>query len=436
MDSIWKMTSNPGAHQSLTSDVKTDVLIIGGGITGILCAYVLKNAGVDCIIAESGKICEKTTANTTAKITLQHGLIYDKLIRRFGTEKASLYLKAQTDAINAYDSLCKDIDCDYKKENAFVYSTSDKRKLERELEAYNKLKCNVLFTDKPNIPIKTAGAIGVPNQSQFHPLKFISALSKNTTIYENTHVSEVGNEYALANGFKIRYKKIILATHFPFIDKHGLYFLKMFQHRSYVIALKNAGHFDGMYVDECKSGISFRSYNDILMLGGGAHRTGKSGGGWSEPENFAREHYRGAQIIAKWAAQDCITLDGIPYIGEYSKNTKNMYVATGFNKWGMTSAMISGMILRDMILGKQNEYSEVFSPSRTILRPQLAVNIAESLVGILKPTTPRCSHLGCALKYNRDEHSWDCSCHGSRFDESGKMLNNPANKNKCFNKRR
>ena len=224
--------------------------------------------------------------------------------------------------------------------------------------------------------------------------------------------------------------KIIVTTHFPILNKHGSYFLKLYQHRSYVLALKGAQHLDGMYVDEDKKGLSFRTYGDLLLLGGGSHRTGKKGGNWHELEEFARKYYPSARVVSKWATQDCMSLDGVPYIGQYSKNTPDLYVATGFNKWGMSSSMVSAMILSDLVQGKPNEYAQVFSPSRSILRPQLAINALESTVGLLTPTAPRCPHLGCALKYNKAEHSWDCPCHGSRFSESGELINNPATDDK------
>ena len=197
-----------------------------------------------------------------------------------------------------------------------------------------------------------------------------------------------------------------------------------------MIALEGAQKAEGMYVDECDKGLSFRSYGDQLLLGGGGHRTGKQGGCWQELEEFAAKYYKDAKIKTKWATQDCMTLDGVPYVGHYSRSIPNVFVATGFNKWGMTNAMASADILCDLISGKANRYSAVFSPSRTMIRPQLAANVFESAVGLLTPTAPRCPHLGCALKYNRAEHSWDCPCHGSRFAEDGQLIDNPATDDK------
>jgi hypothetical protein len=167
-----------------------------------------------------------------------------------------------------------------------------------------------------------------------------------------------------------------------------------------------------------------------LLLGGGGHRTGKQGGCWQELEAFARKHYPNAETVGKWATQDCMTLDSVPYIGQYSKSTPDLFVATGFNKWGMTNAMVAADVLCDLIREKTNPYADVFSPSRSMLSRQLALNAFESTVGLLTPTTPRCPHLGCALKYNRAEHTWDCPCHGSRFTESGELIDNPATDDK------
>ena len=187
---------------------------------------------------------------------------------------------------------------------------------------------------------------------------------------------------------------------------------------------------DGMYVDEANTGLSFRSYGDLLLLGGGGHRTGKKGGCWQELEDFVKKHYKNAEIVGKWATQDCMTLDDIPYIGQYSKSTPDVFVATGFNKWGMTNAMVAADILCDLVRGKSNPYVTVFDPSRTVLHPQLVLNAFESTVGLLTPTAPRCPHLGCALKYNKAEHTWDCPCHGSRFTENGELIDNPATDDK------
>lgn len=426
MKSVWTTHGEEKRFASLENNIHTDVLIIGGGITGILCAHMLKNAGVECVLAEADRLCNGITQNTTAKITLGHGLVYDKLIKRYGEEKARLYLQANCRAGERYARLCREMDCDYEKQDSYVYSLDDRNKIAREIKALNRLGAKAAFSDAPQLPFSVAGAVRVEGQAQFHPLKFAYQLAKDLLVYENTKVVEVSPHKAVTPRGEIRCQKMIIATHFPMINKHGGYFLKLHQHRSYVLALEGAPQVDGMYVDEADTGLSFRHYGRLLLLGGGGHRTGKSGGCWQELERVAKTYYPHATIVGRWATQDCMTLDRVPYIGPYSNRTPDLFVATGFNKWGMTSAMVAAGILCDLVRGKSNPYAEVFAPSRSMLHPQLAVNAFESMVGLLTPTAPRCPHLGCALKYNPAEHSWDCPCHGSRFTEAGELINNPA----------
>lgn len=426
MNSLWTETAELPRFEQLKKDIRTDVLIIGGGMAGILCAYRLKQAGVDCVLAEASRICSGITKNTTAKLTLQHGLLYQKLIDRFGTERAKMYLEANQAALAEYRSICRKIDCGFEEKDAFTYSLNDRKKIEKELAALERLGFEAELAESLPLPFETAGAVRFRNQAQFHPLKFISAIVKGLPIYENTRVQELTEHTAVTANGRITADKMIVATHFPFINKHGSYFLKMYQHRSYVIALENAPDVGGMYVDEADKGMSFRNAENLLLLGGGDHRTGKQGGNWAELEDFAGSHYPEACEKYHWATQDCMTLDGVPYIGRYSKRTPDFYVATGFNKWGMTSSMVSARILTDMITGRKNPYAPVFSPSRSILHPQLAVNAFESAVNLLTPSSKRCPHLGCALKWNPQEHSWDCPCHGSRFTQNGKIIDNPA----------
>ncbi len=430
IQSIWEKDAPQAHFDALNGNKSTDALIVGGGIAGILCAYRLKNAGVDCMLVEATEICGGITKNTTAKITLGHGLVYDKMIKRFGEDKARLYVKAQANAIKEYARLCKDIDCDYETRDHYVYSLTDRQKVEKEVTALGRLGVKADFSDARELPFSVAGAVRVKDQAQFHPLNFLYAIAKDLPIYEHTKVIELMPHKARTNHGEITYKKLIIATHFPMLNKHGWYPLKLYQHRSYVIALKRAQNVSGMYVDASDTGLSFRSYGDLLLLGGGGHRTGKKGGCWQELEEFAHKHYKNAQIALKWATQDCMTLDDVPYIGQYAKSTPDVFVATGFNKWGMTNAMVAANILCDLVQGKTNPYATVFDPSRTVLRPQLAINAFESTIGILTPTAPRCPHLGCALKYNRAEHTWDCPCHGSRFTECGELIDNPATDDK------
>ena len=427
MRSLWKATASLPEFPELVGDVRTDVLIIGGGIAGILTAYLLHEKGVKYVLVEKGRICSGTTGNTTAKITFQHGLIYDKILKSDGTEAARKYLAANRAAFDKYAELCGKTDCEYEIKDNYVYSTDDRRKLEKEVEALEKIGYIADLCENVPLPIKTVGAVKFPDQAQFNPLKFLSSVAEGLNIYENTFVREMRGNTAVTDKGKIHADTVIAATHFPFINKHGSYFLKLYQHRSYVIALENAQDVNGMYVDECDTGLSFRNYEGLLLLGGGGHRTGKKGGNWAELRAFAAKKYPDSREKHFWATQDCMSLDGIPYIGRYSAKTHGFYVASGFNKWGMTGSMTAAMLLSDMILGKRNGFASVFDPSRSIVKPQLFINGAEAVCNLLTPSKKRCPHLGCALKWNEAERSWDCPCHGSRFTEHGRVLDNPAN---------
>ena len=426
MRSVWSANSELPSFPQLQNDKKTDVLVIGGGITGLLCAYALKTRGVNCVVVEADRICRGVTQNTTAKITVQHGFIYDKLFKRFGKEKAQMYLCANERALQMYRTLCSKIACDFETKDNIVYTVQNRRAAERELRALETLGAKAAFAETIPVPIEIACAVRMQNQAQFQPLKFLSKIAKDLEIYEQTKVFEIRDNRAFTAQGTVGAKQFIVATHFPIFNRHGGYFLKLYQERSYALALENGPKINGMYVDEAPKGMSFRNYKNFLLVGGGDHRTGKIGGNYAELRSFAKVHYPACAEAYVWATQDCMSLDGVPYIGQYSKALPNVYVATGFNKWGMTASMAAAEILCDSILGKENDCAPVFSPSRSMLTVQLAVNGGTFLTDVLTPTKKRCPHLGCALKWNPTEHTWDCLCHGSRFAEDGKLIENPA----------
>lgn len=428
MSSLWHETALLPSFPSLNENIKADVLIIGGGMAGMLTSYLLKEKGISSVVLESGKICSGTTGNTTAKITFQHGLIYSELIKK-GADTAKAYYEANRLALEKYKELSKNIKCDFEIKDNYIYSTDSRQKIEDELNALHIIGAEGSFSERLSLPFSTVGAVKTENQAQFHPLLFISEIAKILNIYENSRVIEMKGNTAVTESGSVKAENVIVATHFPFINKHGLYSLKLYQHRSYVIALDNGPEIGGMYLDEKEKGLSFRNYRNLLLLGGGDHRTGKKGGSYTELRRKANLFYPKAQEKFRWAAQDCMSLDSMPYIGSYSKSTHKLFTLTGFNKWGMTGAMWGAMLLSDLITGKKNPYAEIFSPSRSMLTPQIFLNGAESLLGYLYPTAKRCPHLGCALRYNKAEHSWDCPCHGSRFTKSGRVLDGPANGN-------
>lgn len=424
MDSIWEKDAKLPRFPKLEGDLRTDVLVIGGGLAGLLCAWQLTRAGVDCTLIEENRLMHGVSGRTTAKVTSQHGLIYDKLLRKFGSEQARLYWRANEEGLSALRELGEAIS--FQPRSSFLYALRDVRKLEGEFAACQRLKIPARWRDALDLPFSVAGAIEFSDQGQCNPMKLAAFAAKDLKIYEDTKALAFQGNLVRTAGGTIRAEKIVVATHFPMLNKHGSYFLKLYQQRSYVVALENAPRLEGMYLDCADNGLSLRNAGEYLLLGGGGHRTGKAGKGWELPETAARKYFPQARTVARWATQDCMTLDGMPYIGLYSKKAPNLYVATGFQKWGMTTSMVAARVLTDQILGKENLYADLFSPSRSILHKQLLCNGLETTANLLRPTRPRCPHLGCALRWNRAERSWDCACHGSRFSERGALLNNPA----------
>jgi len=473
MKSIWSDTAKI-IHQELKlSDKTAEIVVIGAGMAGILIADKLQRAGHEVIILEAAEIAGGQTKNTTAKITSQHNLIYHKMITDLGEKKAKQYADANQLAIEEYARIIneRNVNCDFERLPAYLYSCVEKDILQKEAEAVKQLGIDAMFTTDTTLPFSVSGAVKFNMQAQFHPLNFLNDISESLTIYENTKVISVEEDQVHTDKGIVTAKHIVFATHYPFMNIPGYYFMRMHQDRSYVIALENAAKLDGMYygIDK-ENGFSFRNHKDLLLLGGGAHRTGenRTGGKYQMLKAQADNIWPDSRVTASWSAQDCITLDGIPYIGQYSSSKPNWYVATGFAKWGMTSSMVSAMIISDLIDGKENPNAEVFSPQRYkfttstenaiqqgfqaakgIIKkafkiPQTTieelpvshggiVEYDDEKVGVYKNedgesfiVTTTCPHMGCQLEWNPDELSWDCPCHGSRFDYNGHLIDNPA----------
>ncbi len=472
MASLWQANTSFPHFPALQGDLNREVAVIGGGIAGLLTAALLRRAGLEAVVLEREQIASGVTAGTTAKITAQHGLIYDKLIRRFGKERARQYAHANQQAVEAYWALTAElgISCGLEKTDAYVYSTADGRKTEREAAAARTLGLPAALVTKTALPFSVTNAVRFSKQAQFHPLAFLAALCKELEIYEHTMATAIGNGEVLTTGGVVRAKAVVLATHFPIINVPGFFFLRMHQERSYVLALENAAPVDGMYIGEEKNSLSFRNAEGYLLLGGAGMRTGKNGegGNFERLWQSAKVFYPASKVKFQWAAQDCMPHDQLPMIGPVSGSLPGLYVATGFQKWGMTTAMAAAEILTDLISGRENQDAPVFSPQRfhpIVSAPRLLLDGAQTAYSIAKEklelprgallsipngtaavirvegekvgvyktpeggayfVTVRCPHLGCRLEWNPEERSWDCPCHGSRFDYTGRLLNEPA----------
>ena len=471
--SIWNRIAEKPSFPPLPGDFSTDTVVIGGGMAGILTAYFLQKQGVDAVVLEAETVGSGQTQNTTAKITSQHGLIYHKLIETLGDEAARQYADVQQAAIAEYRRIIEEegIDCSFTPCPAFLYSLTEEEPLHEEADAARSLGIDACFTTETELPFPVQGAVRFEGQARFHPLSFLYAVAQKVPVYEHTKVRTVESGVVVTDRGVVTARHVMFATHYPFLNAPGYYFMRMHQERSYVIALENVPPPQGMYlgIDE-ENGWSVREAEGLVLFGGGKHRTGENrkGGQYQKLMDAAGSFWPQSRVVDQWSAQDCMTLDGIPYIGQFSASTPDWYIATGFQKWGMTSSMASAMILSDLIRERGNPYAEVFSPlrftpgasaknflnegmhavrdlSRRVLAPPRAevealpkghggvveydgekMGVYRDDAGEVYAVSIQCPHLGCQLEWNPDEKSWDCPCHGSRFDYHGNLIDNPA----------
>ncbi|NLF26263.1 MAG: FAD-dependent oxidoreductase [Clostridiales bacterium] len=472
MQSIWEKGFDMPGRGALRGDIEADALVVGAGIAGVNCAYRMRRAGLKVVVLEAERVGTGATSRTTGKITAQHGLIYDLLTRSFDARTAKLYARANQNAVEEYAEIVsrEKIDCDFERADNFVFAREDTALLEAEFEALRAAGLDARLEGKTELPFPVKGAVGVSGQAHFHPLKYLRALAEKLEIYEHSRVESIEDNVARTEMGSVRARDIVVATHFPFINAPGYYFLRMHQERSAVMALEGAPEIRGMYIDEADGGLSFRPQGGALLVGSGSWRTGKNPGNqFAELRRKAKECYPDAREIAAWSSQDCMPQDHIPYIGRYAGSTKHLWVATGFGKWGMSSSMVAAMLLTDLITGASNEAADVFSPQRSPVRgiDGFAADVKETVKGFAKYIMPpknmledirpgeagtveyegrklgayrdergeihlvslSCPHLGCILGWNPDDLSWDCPCHGSRFDIDGALLDGPAQRN-------
>jgi glycine/D-amino acid oxidase-like deaminating enzyme len=413
------------SYSSLDSDIKCDVLVIGGGIAGILIAYKLTNAGKNVVVVEMGKIGEKKTVKTTASITLLQDVSYHELISNIGFDKTKTYYKACQDAILEYKKLSNYLDFYYEDVSSYKYFKDDNDNLNKEIEALNNLEIAYNLVDKVSLPILFDKAIEFKNQGQMNPMMLLKELSKFIKIYENTKIIKVKDNKAYTESYTITADSIVVATGFPFNKFRGLYSLKMHQNKSYVITTKNTLNFKGNVVGSKISDLYFRDYNGSLIIGGNDIKTGKFNNGFTDLFDFVDKNID-EKVEYRWINQDCITLDDIPYIGRLGLIKDNIYVATGFNLWGMTGAMIASTVIKSLICDDVILYENIFSPSRLYKIAPLIDNVFTSTINLLKFNKKRCNHLGCSLIFDDDEKHYECPCHGSKFDSNGKLIDGPS----------
>ncbi len=472
--SIWQKTSsNPTHFSPLKTDLYCDAVVVGAGLTGILTAWMLQKHGLDVIVLDSSEPGQGTTAQSTAKITAMHGFFYSDLISSHGIEFAKQYFRANQLAIERYSDFIRanNISCDFQNVNCLLYSNSSSTRIQKELSALKVIGASPNLTTKTQLPFSITSALKIKNQAIFHPLKFQFVLASRLRIFSNSTVRKIIADKAITDHACVTARHIIITTRYPFMLSPGLFFSRMHQERSYALSITNIQPMDDMYISMDKKGITFRPWNDQVILSGFSHRTGHvpTQNGYDALHLCAQRWYPGCNYTAQWSAEDCIPADRIPYVGSYKHGTAQLHIATGFQKWGISSAMVAAEILTDSVCGRKNPFTSVFSshrfPDANAIGRILCdgaistTNLAKQIFYIPKAklqqiepgqggiiqwngtkagvfhhkngnyyfVSTRCPHMGCQLNWNPAEHTWDCPCHGSRFHYNGTRLDSPAN---------
>lgn len=492
-NSFWIDSVKTQDYPSLQEDITVDVAVIGGGITGITAAFMLQREGLKVALLESDKVIAGTTGHTTAKVTIQHGLLYNKLKNHFGEEKARLYAESNSAGLQFVKDIVreKNIDCDLVAQNSYVYTQSQDyvKKIQDEAKTAQELGIKSTYLEKVPLPFDIKCAVCFEDQAMFHPRKYLAALcnflnEKEQCIYENTRALDIepgpveGKNLVviLKDELKVHCDYAVIASHFPFFDGYGMYFTRMYAEKSYAMGIKTKNAFsEGMYISAETPTRSLRytplNGEKLLILSGEHHTTGQDTNTMVHYENlrdFAEQTYGINQIMYRWSTQDLVTIDDVPYIGHITTGKPNVFVATGYKKWGMTTGTMAGILIRDLILKKESPWEELYTPSRFKVDPSLKNIVKENVMvakeflkGKLKaasntmedltPDTAKvvdidgnkvgaykdsdgnlhivdttCTHMGCEVQWNSAERSWDCPCHGSRFDINGHVIEGPA----------
>lgn len=400
---------------TLKENIKTDNLVIGGGICGILCAYQLKQKGQNVVLVEKNNIANERTNKTTATITALQDIMYKDL----NIKKRRLYYASCIEALNEYKKLNVKYNFDFEIVSSYKYFND----IEIFSEEYKAIKEIGYIPQIYNY--NGYKVLEFKNQAQMNPMLLIKELVKELTIYENTEIIKIDKNIAYTKNNTIEFKNVIIATGYPFMKIKGLFFTKLYQNKSYVIEIENNNIFKYNAIGSNIGDIYTRTYNNSLLIGASDQRTGNNKGGFKPIIELIKNKYNNNKIINKWINQDCMTLDNIPYIGRLKDN---VFVACGFNMWGMTGSMTASTLIRDLILGVNNKYEVLFSPKRKLPIIKYMENIFTAIINLLTPKLKRCNHLGCALRYIEEENVYECPCHGSKYTKDGNVIYNPANK--------
>lgn len=485
--SYWIKSSVGGNYGRLDKDIETDILVIGGGITGVALSYLLAKQGLEVVLVDADNLCMGSSGRNTGKVTVQHDDFYWRIEKKYGTNAAKLYYEANNEGLNFIEKSIKEnnINCNFEKLPSYVFTEKDSYidDIKREYETCKKIGIDCNYHNSLALPLDVKAAISFNNQAQFNPKQYIDSLAKCATklgmkIYENTPIVdlEVNNECEAKTreGYIIKAKKVTIASHAPWYDGLNLFFAKEVAERSYLLAADlKEDLLKGMFINLEKPSRTFRTYEGegkkLLIIGGGDHKVGQ--GGQEEEiydalKSYASKVFNVDEFKYQWSAQDHMSFDSLPFIGKISSNKDNVYVATGYSKWGMTNGVAAAIIIKDLIAKGSSKYEDIFKPSRKGSffttdfikeNTNVAINLISGKLNLGSDNMPKekgegktvnidgkrygayrnydeklyivditCTHLGCELKFNGAEKTWDCPCHGSRFDYKGNIVEGPA----------
>jgi len=425
----------------LDRDVQADVVVVGAGIVGLTTALLLEREGMDVVVVEMRHVAAGATGYNTAKLSSLHGLTYTRLAGSLGRDKARLYGEANEAGIRRVFDLAEElsVECDLARKPNYTYSedAAELDQLEEEARVAAELGLPASFVTELDLPFGVAGAVRFDDQAEFHPVKYVDGLAAalRGPVHENTRATGIGSgAVQTAAGSRVTARHVVVATHLSFLDR-GLYFARCHPERSYVVAGRVPRRPGGMYLSTESPAHSIRAHGDWLLVGGESHKTGQGDAGerYARLEAWARERFR-LEPELRWATQDQMPVDGVPYVGRHDPLSKDVWVATGFKKWGLAMGTAAAELLAARVAGRDHAWAELFDPQRLRARagaPAFAkenANVAYHFVAdrVAKRGNPRCTHMGCLLDWNAAEDTWDCPCHGSRFSAGGDVIEGPA----------
>lgn len=486
--SPWLDRSKASTWPSLAADRTCEVAVIGGGIVGVATAYQLALGGAKVILLEARRIGSGVTGNSSAKLSALQGGVYSRQFEDFGADVARQYADLNLGGIALIDEVARahDIDCSFVRRSAFDFTelSTNVPKLEAEHEAAAQAGLVTRLEDSTDLPFKVAGALELEAQAQIDPVAWVRGVAgllpeMGSAVFEDTRVTAVDNgrgcRISTDTGFSLTAERVVLATHAPILDR-GLFFARLDSQRSYCVAGRIKGKLPrGMYLSVDDPLRSIRPFAPgetepkTVLVSGEGHRvgTGNPAERYATMTAYLQRQFGVAEPSHRWSAHDEISPDRLPFIGPVHPGNDRIMVATGFSKWGLAAGAGSAMLLADRLSGIETTAASIFNPGRLNLRQsagslirhnaEVGVSFAADRVrkrasaedlgpgegavvgkglsqhavhrdeqGKLHRLSARCTHLGCIVSWNGAESTWDCPCHGSRFEADGSVLQGPA----------